>query len=294
MDQPQKFGYETSDGQVVEATLDEFRRFAVALLLASADVKQASAACDMLDEGHDDPNRARALETAIVVCYARAFTVSTLARLPALFAPPAGSEERQLHDILLTLRHKVYAHTDLESGRSVEKLTVEVEGDIAHVAHRESWQPLDTSRLDSIRALCATQHRRFQLEGTRIAGAIVRAETERAGRPRDEPNARITIRCPRCRHEFGTLYRPSINLDLDTWAADELEELTTARCPRCKLTIVPNQYPTSRNRSARETGNRPHRLGATVCRPRRPRCIECPLRRRSAAFQSGAIEPASP
>jgi A/G-specific adenine glycosylase len=33
-------------------------------------------------------------------------------------------------------------------------------------------------------------------------------------------------------------------------------------------------------------------LGALICRPRRPRCLECPLRARCNAYQSAAVEPA--
>jgi A/G-specific adenine glycosylase len=32
-------------------------------------------------------------------------------------------------------------------------------------------------------------------------------------------------------------------------------------------------------------------LGALVCRPRRPRCADCPLRRRCRAYASGSVTP---
>jgi hypothetical protein len=140
---------------------------------------QAAAACNMLDEETTDASRTRALETAIAVCYARAFTKSTiftqstLKRLPEeAFAPKKGTRERELHDMFLTLRNKVYAHTDEESGRVIERLTRTEEGDIATLAYQESWPPFDRVLLDPIRDLCQKQVESFRLEAARILHAI--------------------------------------------------------------------------------------------------------------------------
>jgi len=177
MDPQSEFEYETSEGQRISGTLDSFRRLAVALLFAAVDMRQAAAACNMLEEETSDPHRARALETAIAVCYARAFTESTVRQLPArAFAPKKRSPERELHDVLMNLRQKVYAHTDLESGRSLAKLVIEVEGDATHVEHVERWHPLDSDLLNPIRELCNTQEERLRLEATRIVGALARME----------------------------------------------------------------------------------------------------------------------
>jgi len=173
--EPEKFETFTSDGYRVTGTLEDFRRLGIALLHAASDMEQTRAACDMLDEETEDTHRARALETAIAVCYARGFTESTLRRLSAnAFAPKKGTAQRQLHDVLLQLRQKVYAHTDLESGRSIRELTLEFEGDTAHVKHAESWHPLDRDLLDPIRELCREQGSKLRLEAVRFHGAIKR------------------------------------------------------------------------------------------------------------------------
>ena len=142
-DEPE-FVYLTSNGYRVPGTLESLLQFAVALFLATSDMHQVVAACDMLEEEPEDTHRARALETAVPVCDARAFTQSTLQRLPRdEFAPPKGTDERALHDVLMGLRNKVYAHTDVESGRSVSDLTIKTMGDITRVEHAETWHPLD-------------------------------------------------------------------------------------------------------------------------------------------------------
>jgi hypothetical protein len=164
----------TAHGHRLTGTLDELLRLAVALLHAASDMAQTRAACDMLENETEDMHRARALETAIAVCYARAFTKSTLRTLPGFFAPPKGTEQRKLHNILLALRDKVYAHTDLESGRSIRELTITIENEIAHVKHFESWHPLDRELLNPIRELCHEQEARLRLESVRLNEAIKR------------------------------------------------------------------------------------------------------------------------
>jgi hypothetical protein len=61
----------------------------------------------------------RAFETALVTCYARPFTKgSGVGPLQPDKWVPAG-QPRYLYDSLMSLRHKVYAHTDTDSGRNV-------------------------------------------------------------------------------------------------------------------------------------------------------------------------------
>jgi hypothetical protein len=54
-----------------------------------------------------------ALETAIVVSYARAFTKSSLVQLDRDAYRPTWPEQPYCHDELLKLRDSRYAHTDL-------------------------------------------------------------------------------------------------------------------------------------------------------------------------------------
>jgi hypothetical protein len=172
----------TDDGYTVGGTLEDLRRLAIALLYAASDMAQAQAACDMLEEETENGHRARALEAAIAVCYSRAFTMSDLKRLDHdIFAPPVGTQHRVVHETLLTLRNKVYAHTDIESGRSIEQLTIDFHEDIATVSHVESWHPLDRSLLGPIRELCDLQAERLRLEGVRIIYAIHTAQASADG-----------------------------------------------------------------------------------------------------------------
>lgn len=69
----------------------------------------------------------------------------------------------------------MYAHTDVEGGRSIQDLSIEIKGDVASVKHVERWHPLDRDLLDSIRALCTEQEERLRLEAVRLDGAIRRA-----------------------------------------------------------------------------------------------------------------------
>ncbi|MCY4115951.1 MAG: hypothetical protein OXF55_03550 [Caldilineaceae bacterium] len=43
----------------------------------------------------------------------------------------------------------------------------------------------------------------------------------------------VEIRCPNCGHEYVDWYRPSINLSLDDFDDDYLEEASTTTCPKC-------------------------------------------------------------
>jgi hypothetical protein len=57
----------------------------------------------------------RALQTAIAACYGRPFTEGTMIqRLDKGKWVPSGADH-ELHEHLMTLRHKTYAHTDIES-----------------------------------------------------------------------------------------------------------------------------------------------------------------------------------
>jgi hypothetical protein len=172
---PEKYETWTSDGRRLTGTLDDFSRIRDALLHAASDMAQTIASCDMLEHEREDSHRARALETALVVCYCRAFTESTLKRLSSRsFAPKKGTEHRKIHDVLWRLRQKVYAHTDSGGGRSIENLAVEIDGEIAHVTHVERWHPLDRRLLPAIRRLCEEQGTRLRLEAVRLDGAIRR------------------------------------------------------------------------------------------------------------------------
>jgi hypothetical protein len=133
-----------------------------ALVLASTDMKHARAALDALENEHASVHLMRALETAIFVSYARAFTQSSLLQLNTDEFRPVDRNLAGLHDDLLQLRDKAYAHTDKDSGRSitVEMTQTTVSEDSAgtgvrrlDLTTREQWRPLNREAIPAIRRL---------------------------------------------------------------------------------------------------------------------------------------------
>ena len=47
------------------------------------------------------------------------------------------------------------------------------------------------------------------------------------------PPESIKVECPDCGHQYFDWYRPSINLSLDDFDDDYLEEASTTTCPEC-------------------------------------------------------------
>jgi hypothetical protein len=119
-----------------------------ALLLAASDMDQATAAAHALVD-EPDGVLARALETAIAVCYMRPFTGGPPGRLPDAYLP-TGSPDGRYHSELKVLRDKVYAHTDKTSGRKTSLSAAAREGDVVSVRWREDWLPLDREALPSL------------------------------------------------------------------------------------------------------------------------------------------------
>jgi hypothetical protein len=158
------------------------------LLLAAADMNHARAAARALDVEANDVDLMRALETAIAVSYARAFTQSSLLRLDADTYEPLDPELAEIHRQLCKLRDKVYAHTDKDGGRSAS-VTVQsatglgnlggLPGKIGLIA-TEEWQPFPRAAIPSAIRLFEGQHARFQHEASLIA--IELAGLTRSGR----------------------------------------------------------------------------------------------------------------
>jgi predicted RNA-binding Zn-ribbon protein involved in translation (DUF1610 family) len=52
------------------------------------------------------------------------------------------------------------------------------------------------------------------------------------------PVERVEVECPSCGERYETLYRSSINRDVDPWVTgDYVREMTTGTCPRCGKTV---------------------------------------------------------
>ncbi|MBC8327647.1 MAG: hypothetical protein H8E31_02765 [Planctomycetes bacterium] len=51
------------------------------------------------------------------------------------------------------------------------------------------------------------------------------------------PVREIEIRCPDCNSYYQDWFRPSVNLNLDDFDDDYLEEASTSTCPRCGFRV---------------------------------------------------------
>ncbi|MCC8934884.1 hypothetical protein [Rhizobium sp. 'Codium 1'] len=107
---------------VSEAANDE-REFLKRLVIAHADIQQALSAITFLGEEVDEEakytkvelRRIKCFKTAFIVAYGRAFT-SSKGRYDKLSLKKIGirltEPERELHELIIQLRQKVYAHSD--------------------------------------------------------------------------------------------------------------------------------------------------------------------------------------
>lgn len=127
------------------------------LLLAAQDMQDAREAAESLDAR---VGPARPLETAIVVSYARPWTVSSIKRLEDHWLP-AGEADLRLHHALLGVRDKLYAHTDDELGARGMQDVSSIVG-TAEPQFAPSWRPLDRALLPDIIALTNRQLERFR------------------------------------------------------------------------------------------------------------------------------------
>ena len=126
--------------------LGDIRRFQ----LARGDMLQVIAAVEALNAERVNGYLCRALETAIVVCYARPFG-SRNAVGPLSTNWPPISDDPELHAELMRLRDQVYAHTDKTEARQVVEVS-ELLG-LDSPAYTEGWHAIDREKLPAIAEL---------------------------------------------------------------------------------------------------------------------------------------------
>lgn len=152
---------------------EHMRHRLTGLLLAREDMEQAAAAARaVIAWMPPDVALMRALETGMAVSYARPFVDATLpgARLSKADRPTSEGE-RELHDLLLWFRRKVYAHTDAESGRNASPIMPPEAGwpdGIPGVGYGSTWQPFPRERLTEVVEVCDRQAQRFLDEAMSI------------------------------------------------------------------------------------------------------------------------------
>ncbi len=47
------------------------------------------------------------------------------------------------------------------------------------------------------------------------------------------PPEKIRVKCPRCARAYESWWRPSMNLRLDDFSPEYIDEMSTATCPDC-------------------------------------------------------------
>jgi hypothetical protein len=144
---------------VVTRARDE-RFFTIARLrLAQSDMRQAIDAGEGLLDEAGRPFR-RALETALVVCYWRPFSNSTIGGLSEEWTPRDPARTK-IHDRARQLRNQVFAHTDETTARGV----VDV-GDVfgPEWAGRfvETWRPLPDTFVRDLVSLAREYEQRLK------------------------------------------------------------------------------------------------------------------------------------
>ncbi len=158
-----------------ESDRNRLRKEVRLLRFAAGDMRQARAAIRALlaTTAEDDVDLMLALETAIVVCYARPFTYGEgVGQLGEEWAPE-DDHERAVHDEVLVLRDQAYAHTDKKSGRDVvERFELHDDG---LTGFQESWQALAREvLLTVVIPSCDRQERRFQDAADELAEQLRR------------------------------------------------------------------------------------------------------------------------
>jgi hypothetical protein len=129
------------------------KKLQTVLLLAASDMEHAAAAARALEAEADDLPLMRALETAIAVCYTRAFTASSLMTIADAYVPtePADAE---LHEFLRIRRYKALPRwPDLRSASRV------------HRRSRSEWR----ARVQALCDLADAAEQRAQPSNSRLA-----------------------------------------------------------------------------------------------------------------------------
>jgi hypothetical protein len=137
--------------------LADYKRSFNRLVLAAQDMEECRAAAQFLHEATNlSGDVRRALETGIAVAYARPWgKTNTIGVLPDHWKP-TDPDQLTLHDELITVRNKVYAHTDEESGaRWVADVSKMLKTTGPYFA--PAWRPLNLDYIPQIAELAESQ-----------------------------------------------------------------------------------------------------------------------------------------
>jgi len=132
------------------ADQERLRKEITRFRLAQSDMRQVLAAAQALHAERHNGYLCRALETAIVVCYARPFGKRNKVG-PIHENWPPLTQFPKLHAELLSLRDKVYAHTDETEARQVVDVGEMLGSD--EKSFTEGWSAIRRDALPAIAKL---------------------------------------------------------------------------------------------------------------------------------------------
>jgi len=150
-----------------ESEVNRYKKLQQVLLLAAWDMQQAEAAARALEAETESLPLMRALETAMAVCYIRAFTPSTLGTLSSQYVPTTPPDS-DLHHWFHERRNREYAHTDKKSSRTASIEVVSWTGDVVNVVWHEQWDAFDRELIASAIDLFQRQRDRLRRDGAKI------------------------------------------------------------------------------------------------------------------------------
>jgi hypothetical protein len=136
---------------------NEIRR----LRLAASDMEQIADAAQTLLKIHLSAGAERVMQTGLVVTYVRAFkSPSGIGILKESEWAPSEPRDRALHDRLVNLRDKLFAHTDKTGLRDVVD-TSALLGLEGGPTYAETWVPFSTEGIAQIGQVAEAQRDRF-------------------------------------------------------------------------------------------------------------------------------------
>jgi hypothetical protein len=136
-------------------------------------MRQAAAAAAYLLEGpRMNGDAERALETGLVVCYARPYVRARrgAGAIGSRRALPSEPRLRALHDALIDRRNDLYAHNDVTDLRGVEDVYAAL--GLGGGRYAEAWRPIDRAQLPEVVALCESQRSTFRALAERIEARL--------------------------------------------------------------------------------------------------------------------------
>jgi hypothetical protein len=149
------------------------------LRLAASDMEQVVEAAATLRGRRLSEGAERIMHTGIVIAYVRPFKNAGIGSLDEEVWGPADPGDRALHDRLVELRDKVYAHTDNTEYRDVQD-TSALLGIEGGPTYAESWVSLSEGGVARISLLADAQARRFKEAAAECEFALGRTRPDDA------------------------------------------------------------------------------------------------------------------